>query len=149
MTGSIHQLSRQHSSTTANTTMEKIYRPKLRRCSSADDHNSKELTPDINQQISVFKRESITSDVDSGTEEIEQQLEHAFVATSFDHDDQVSIKSFGPNFDEGFSECEESQVQIQNDDSKLPRVEQDRKLHHTLFFCFVIMTQQKFVMSQY
>ena len=42
-----------------------------------------ELIPDDNQhkELSVFKREHTTSDVDSGTEEIEQQMEYVFIAT--------------------------------------------------------------------
>ncbi len=108
MTGSINQFNRQHSSTTGSSTMEKIYHSKLRRCSSADDHNSMELIPDDNQhkEIFVFKREHTTSDVDSGTEEIEQQLEQAYITTFNDNEDKLSIASFSPNPDEGFSECE-------------------------------------------
>jgi hypothetical protein len=151
MTGSIQQLNRQHSSTTTTTTMEKSYRPKFRRCSSADDHGLTESMSDINQQkdISVFKRQSITSDADSGTEEIEQQMEHVVVASYYDNDDQSSVKSFSPNYDEGFSECdreEESSVQTITEDFKLPIIiQEDRKLHS----CLVIMTQHKFVISQY
>ncbi len=137
MTGSIHQFNRQHSSHA-----EKTYRPQYRRCSSADDHNSMELIPDDHQhkELPVFKREHLTSDVDSGTEELEQQLEHVYLATSNDNEDEASIKSFGPNPDEGFSECE------QEEKSQLPLIINDRKLSK-IYFCLVIMTQQKFVLS--
>jgi hypothetical protein len=142
MTGSINQFNRQHSSTTGSSTMEKIYRSKLRRCSSADDHNSMELIPDDNQhkEIFVFKREHTTSDVDSGTEEIEQQLEQAYITTFNDNEDKLSIASFSPNPDEGFSECEREM------ESQISLIKKDRKLSK-IFFCFVIMTQQKFVMT--
>jgi hypothetical protein len=103
---------------------------------------------DIHQQkdFPVFKREHTTSDVDSGTEEIEQQLEYVAITESFDKADQSSIQSFSPTLDEGFSECyreEEAQNQMANEESKLPLIEDDRKLHNTLsFFCLVIMTQR-------
>ena len=134
MTGSIHQLSRQHSSTaTTNTTMEKNFRPKLRRCSSADDHGLMESMVDIHQQkdFPVFKREYATSDIDSGTEEIEQQFEHVAITESFDIDDQSSVKSFG-HFDEGFSECYRD-AETPTEESKRPMIEDDRKFHHHFF----------------
>jgi len=142
MTGSIHQLNRQHSSTTSSSTMEKIYRSKLRRSSSVDDLNSIELIPDDNQhkEFPDFKREHTTSDVDSGTEEIEQQLESAFTTTFNDNEDTLSVKSVGQNFDEGFSESER---EIQ---SQRFLIKQDRKSSNTFFFCFVILTQQNLVM---
>jgi hypothetical protein len=129
MTGSIHQLNRQHSSTTSSSTMEKIYRSKLRRSSSVDDLNSIELIPDDNQhkEFPDFKREHTTSDVDSGTEEIEQQLESAFTTTFNDNEDTLSVKSIGQNFDEGFSESER---EIQ---SQRFLIKKDRKLSNTFF----------------
>jgi len=135
MTGSIHQFHRQHSSTTTTTgssNMGKNYRPKLRRYSSADDHNSIELIVDDNQhkEFSDLKREHTTSDTDSGTEEIEQQLEQTFTATTTinDNEDNLSIKSVGPNFDEGFSECER---ELQ---PKISLINNDRKLSNIFFF---------------
>jgi len=145
MTGSIHQFSRQHSSTTGGSTMEKTYCSKVRRSSSVDDRTSIELIPDDNQhkELPVFKREHKTSDVDSGTEENEQQVEPGFTTTTLDdNEDTSSIKSVGQNFDEGFSECERGR----ETQSQPLRVTMDRKLSN-IFFCFVIMTQQILVMT--
>ena len=118
MTGSIPQLHRQHSST-AHSTMEKIYRPKLRRCSSADDHSPMEsMGPMVNQQqkeFFSFKPATPTSDIDSGTEEIEQQLEQVFLSPPADQLVQ---------FDEGFSEYE------REEDRQLVKIHHDRKFHH-------------------
>lgn len=131
MTGSIHQLNRQHSTTAGSSNMKKSSGPKLRRCSSVDDHNSIELILDDNhhKEFFSFKREHTTSDVDSGTEEIEQQqLEQVFMRTSIDNEDILSVKSFGPNLDEGFSECE------REIESQLSLVKTDRKLGNSFFF---------------
>ena len=122
MTGSIPQLHRQHSSTaTTHSTMEKTFRPKLRRCSSADDHSPLELCPTVNQkgkEIFSFKRASPTSEFDSGTEENEQQLEYVFLAPSSNDDEPIA------QLDEGFSECE------REEDLQLKKIKYDRKLHH-------------------
>jgi len=121
MTGPTHQYTRQHSSTTANSNTEKTHEHKLRRCSSADDHNSLELVPDDNhhKEYLDFKRERTMSDDDSGTEEIEQQLEHMVISTLNADENNLTRKTPGVNGDEGYSECEnpeKSQVfSIQND----------------------------------
>ncbi len=113
--------------------MEKSYRPKLRRYSSADEHNSTQLTADdrLEKEKFLFKRESIGSDIDSGTEEIEQlQLEQVFTGTTTnDNEDQFSVQSFGPNPDEGFSECER-----ETEESQLLKINKDRKLNRMSFF---------------
>jgi hypothetical protein len=134
MTGPIYQYNRQHSSTTASSNMEKTHPSKLRRCSSADDHNSPELIPDDNyhKEFLYFKRERTLTDDDSGTEEIEQQLEHIFVSTLNDTEDNLVNKATGINADEGFSECENQEK------SKIYCIKNDRKLSN--IFCFVIMT---------
>ncbi|CAF1142990.1 unnamed protein product [Rotaria sordida] len=111
MTGSIPQLTRQHSSTADHSKMDKSYREKFRRCSSANDQTSIELI----------------SDDDSGIEEIEQQqqqqqLEYVFQAIGNDSEDQLSIKSFIPNSDDGFSECETQ------DETTLSLIKKDLKL---------------------
>ncbi|CAF1336007.1 unnamed protein product [Rotaria sordida] len=60
-----------------------------------------------NKQYLFYERKNIIDDNDdSGTEGIEQQLEHISIIKVNDNEDQLSIKSFGPNLDEGFSEIE-------------------------------------------
>jgi archaellum component FlaD/FlaE len=129
MTGSIHQLNRQHSSTTGGPTMHKTSDQKLRRCSSADDHNSMELVHDVTErkEILFVKRERTASDDDSGTEEIEQQMEHIFMATVNNDEDKLSTKAVSPNFDEGFSENENQQ------EPQLITITNDRKLTNIVF----------------
>jgi hypothetical protein len=149
MTGSIHTYNRQHSSTTASSDMDKNHQLKLRRWSSADDNNSIQSVPEdnLNEEKFFVKREHTTSDVDSGTEEIEQQLDHMFIQTINDDEDQLSIKSFGVNADEGYSECEIPEKQLDEAETSVSRIENDRKLKN--IFCLVIMTHEKSVMSQY
>lgn len=129
MTGPIPQLNRQHSSTTGGSTMHKTSGSKHRRCSSADNHNSMELVHDDTErkEILFVKRERTASDDDSGTEEIEQQMEHIFMATVNDGEDKLSTKSFSPNFDEGFSENENQQ------EPQLITITNDRKLTNIIF----------------
>jgi hypothetical protein len=129
MTGSIHKFSRQHSSTTSGTTMDKTHSSKLRRSSSVDDLTSMELIHDDNEhkEFSFVKREHTPSDDDSGTEEIEQQMEQFCLTTFNDDEDKQSIKSFGPNPDEGFSECENQR------ESQLSVIKNDRKLGNIFF----------------
>lgn len=119
MTGSIPQFLRQHSSTA--TAVEKRYRPKLRRCSSADDHSPVESIPMVNQpqkEMFSFKPATPTSDIDSGTEENEQQLEHVFLPATFDQGEPI------PQLDEGFSEYE------QEENFQLAQIKHDRKFHY-------------------
>jgi hypothetical protein len=137
MTGPTHQYTRQHSSTTVNSNPEKTHEPKLRRCSSADDHNSLELVPDDNdhKEYLYVKRERTMTD-DSGTEEIEQQWEHMVISTLNADENNLIRKTPGVNGDEGYSECENPEK------SQVFDIQNDRKLSN-LFFCFVIMTRQK------
>lgn len=96
---------------------------------ATDDQN---LVVDENQskEMFAFKRVHNKSENDSGTEEIEQQMEQLFIANMPTGDDQSSVQSVSPIPDEGFSECE------REEDSQLTRITQDRK-------CTVIMTKQK------
>lgn len=124
MTGSIHRYNRQSSSTTTTgSTKEGVHQPKLRRCSSADEHNPSEFIPEIHFQKNKFsfKRGSPTSDIDSGTEEVEQQSEHVFLPAPSDTDEQI------PQLDEGFSELE------REEDFQLSVIKRDRK------FCFFLL----------
>ena len=118
MTGSIHRFNRQYSSTaTTNSTKEEVHQPKLRRCSSADEHNSPEFIPEVHFQKEKFsfKRGSPTSDIDSGTEEVEQQSEHVFLPAPSDNEDPI------PQLDEGFSESD------REEDPQLAMIKRDRK----------------------
>ncbi|CAF4078335.1 unnamed protein product [Rotaria sp. Silwood2] len=108
MIGSIPQLTHQHSLTANHSKVDKSCRSKLYRCFSANDQDLIEL---------------IHNDDDSGTEEIEQQqLEYVFQAIVNDNEDQLSMKSFTPNPDEGFSECETQ------DETTVSRIKKDLKL---------------------
>lgn len=73
MTGSL-LFNRQLSSTAGHSNINKMSRPKLRRCSSVDDHNSFDLTVDENQpKEKLFtKYDPTASDSDSGIEDFEQ-----------------------------------------------------------------------------
>ncbi|CAF3367691.1 unnamed protein product [Rotaria socialis] len=130
MTGSVPQLTRQHSSAVDHSKMNKSYPPQFRRCLSTNDQDSIKLIFNDDQLkenlYSLLQKSSIDDDDDSGTEEIEQQhqLEHIFLEPCNDNENQLSIKSFGPNPDEGFSECEtqdEIKVSFIKNDLKLAR----------------------------
>ncbi|CAF3331336.1 unnamed protein product [Rotaria socialis] len=132
MTGSIPQLTRQHSSAVDHSKMNKSYPPKFRRCLSIDDQDSIKLIFNDDQLkenlYSLLQKSSIDDDDDSGTEEIEQQhqLEHIFLESCDDNENQLSIKSFGPNPDEGFSECETQ------DEIKVSFIKNDLKLAQSI-----------------
>ncbi|CAF3393256.1 unnamed protein product [Rotaria socialis] len=131
MTGSIPQLTRQHSSAVDHSKMNKSYPPKFRRCLSTNDQDSiKFIFNDdrLKENLySLLQKSSINDDDDSGTEEIEQQqqqLEHNSLASCNDNENenQLPIKSFDQNLDEGFSECEtedEKTVSLIKNDLKL------------------------------
>lgn len=117
MTGSNDRYIRQCSSTTTGSSKGEVHQPKLRRCSSADEQNPSEFIPMVlfSKEKFSFKRVSPTSDIDSGTEEVEQQSEHVFLPASSDTDEVI------PQFDEGFSEYE------REEDPQLTTIKQDRK----------------------
>ncbi|CAF1062654.1 unnamed protein product [Adineta ricciae] len=123
MTGSIPQLSRQHSETATNSNMEKAQKhEKPRRSSSVDDHRGLlEVILDLHDQKDVFfpQRERRTTDYDSGTDEIEQQLEQTcFSAINTDEDEPSQVVTTC-NADEGYSENESDEkskiLDIKND----------------------------------
>ncbi|CAF1135652.1 unnamed protein product [Rotaria sordida] len=138
MTGSTRIYNRQHSATTGSSKMEKSCGSQLRRCSSTNDRDSIELIS-VDDQLKenlFYKRKNSISDDDSGTEEIEQQLEYMCITNVNDNEDKLSIKSFGPNLDEGFSECEiqsESTISLIKIDLNLAKsIPDDTKKN----FCF-------------
>ncbi|CAF3418344.1 unnamed protein product [Rotaria socialis] len=132
MTGSVPQLTRQHSSAVDHSKMNKSYPPQFRRCLSTNDQDSIKLIFNDDQLkenlYSLLQKSSIDDDDDSGTEEIEQQhqLEHIFLEPCNDNENQLSIKSFGPNPDEGFSECETQ------DEIKVSFIKNDLKLAQSI-----------------
>ncbi|CAF2757314.1 unnamed protein product [Rotaria sp. Silwood2] len=124
MTGSTHEYTRQHSATTGSSKMNKSYESQLRQCLSTNDLDSLELIPVDNQleEKLFYKRKTSISDDDSGTEEVEQQLEQMLITNLNDNEDKLSIKSFGHNPDEGFSEYENQP------ESAISRIKKDIKL---------------------
>ncbi|UJR13253.1 hypothetical protein I4U23_000274 [Adineta vaga] len=122
MTGSIPQLARQHSSTATNSNLEKTQKVKVRRSSSADDSEhplALELKKIDTNEVVYRKRESTIIDYDSGTEEIEQQLEQIYFPTIDVQEDNTFKPTTGSNADEGFSEYESEEkskvLDIKND----------------------------------
>ncbi|CAF1157816.1 unnamed protein product [Adineta ricciae] len=130
MTGSISRLSRQHSETATNSNMEKVQKhEKPRRSSSAEDQRGPlEVILDFHEQKEVFfaERERRTTDYDSGTEEIEQQLEQkCFSAINTDEDEPSGCVATC-NADEGYSENESDEK------SKLLDIKNDLNLVKTI-----------------
>jgi hypothetical protein len=105
MTGSL-LFNRQHSSTAGYSNTEKVARRKLRRCSSADEHSSIEVTPDENQHKTSFfsKRDPIASEDDSGIEDSDQQNVNYVCSQSNNVKEQVPSISFGACEDEDAEE---------------------------------------------
>ncbi|CAF1579813.1 unnamed protein product [Rotaria sp. Silwood1] len=68
------------------------------------------MVDDDQHKENLFSKQKNTIDDnngdDSGTEGIEQQLEHTSITKFNDNEDKLSIQSVSPNPDEGFSECE-------------------------------------------
>jgi len=104
MTGSL-LLNRQHSST-AGYPSKKMARPKLRRCSSADEHNSFDVIPDENQnKKTIFtKHDPTSSDNDSGIEDFDQQNATGVHERINNVDEEEPSLCFGACEDENFEE---------------------------------------------
>jgi hypothetical protein len=131
MTGSLLLLNRQHSSTSGYSSNNKITRSKLRRCSSADDQNSIEVTPDENQYKGKFstKFDPTVSDNDSGIEDFDQQNAKVVRSNTNNVDEEESSPCFGPCEDETNEEnpIENFQDFANNAQQSLQRLHHDRK----------------------
>jgi len=105
MTGSL-LFTRQHSSTAGYSNINKMARPKLRRCSSVDDHNSFEEIPDENQyKEKLFtKYDPTSSDNDSGIEDFDQQIMPVACSQTNNVDEEEPSSCFGACEDEDFEE---------------------------------------------
>jgi hypothetical protein len=102
MTGSL-LFNRQHSSTAGYSNKNKMTRPKLRRCSSADDYNNSfEIIPDENkdkEKIST-KHDPTASDCDSGIEDFDQHIINYVCSQSNNNEEEESSPVFGACEDE-------------------------------------------------
>jgi hypothetical protein len=105
MTGSL-LFNRQHSSTAGYSKANKMARPKLRRCSSADEHYSFEVQPDDNQDKSKFftKRNQTPSDIDSGIEDFDQHTINTVWSPPNNVGEEEQLPCFGACEDEDFEE---------------------------------------------
>lgn len=128
MTGSI-SFHRQRSSNDSKSNTEKTSQPKLRRCSSAEEHHNMEPIPDevVDKIKGGLRRDYPPSDTDSGTEDLELQpiLMPQQVAAS--HDEQCD--QFGACEDEGYAE-EGKQTPVpetQNEEDVLETIRSDCK----------------------
>ena len=139
MTGSL-LYNRQHSSTAGYSNTSKMARPKLRRCSSADDHLN-EITPDDGHpKKNLFhKRDPIASEDDSGIEDFGQIVNDDCPQTN-NVDEQTPSPCFGACEDE-FNE--ENVTPTMNETFEYPqqtieqRIFQDSKLNVFFILFFV------------
>ncbi|CAF0846135.1 unnamed protein product [Rotaria sordida] len=104
MTGSL-LLHRQHSSAAGYSSTDKMTRSKLRRWSSAENHNIIEITSDNDHRHIgelLNKHDQITSDNDSGIEDFDQQAINLVPSQSNNIDDDEPSTQFGACDDEDF-----------------------------------------------
>ncbi|CAF0989962.1 unnamed protein product [Rotaria sp. Silwood1] len=103
MTGSL-LVHRQLSVVAGNSSKDKVIRPKLRRCSSAEDHNIIQVLTDDHRRItnSLIQYDQTTSDNDSGIEDFDQQVINHVRLQSNNIDDEEPLTQFGACDDEGF-----------------------------------------------
>jgi len=138
MTGSL-LFNRQHSSTAGHSNVNKTVRPKLRRCSSADDNNSFEIIPNENQyKEKLFtKHDPTSSDNDSGIEDFDQQIMNYACSKSNNVDEQEILTCFGACEEEDDDADSTQTVTEEFKDSEqkdLQRIHNDRKLNISISF---------------
>lgn len=105
MTGSII-FNRQHSSTAACVKQDKMKRPKLRRCSSANDQDVIELSVNDNQYKGTVSTKcyQTSNESDSGVEDVDQSPNNFTCAQSHNTDEEESSTCFGGCEDENIEE---------------------------------------------
>ncbi|CAF1504046.1 unnamed protein product [Rotaria magnacalcarata] len=128
MTGSVHQFTRQHSTKSTNSKMDKT-------CPSETgiDQVVVEIIPgDGHHEEKLLSiRKNTSSDHDSGAEDIEQQLGDTCIRNENDQEDQSSEKSFEPAYDDGFYDGETTHnsngISLQNDVELAKRIPDEMK----------------------
>lgn len=110
----MNQINRQISSTANHTKVDGSSLAQLDECASMHGQDFSSTMPDQQQleQILITPRKQTYSDADSGTDEIELQMEQLALTNANDNEDQASVKSFEANGDEGFSENEDPYEQM-------------------------------------
>lgn len=128
----MNQINRQLSSTAAHTKADGSSLAQLDECASIHDQDFSSTMPEQQQleQILISSRKQTYSDADSGTEEVELQMEQLALVNSNDNEDQASVHSFELNGDEGFSENEDEGIQT------VLAIKADRKCHPALFMLY-------------
>jgi hypothetical protein len=139
MTGSL-LFDRQYSSTAGHSNINKMVRRKLRRCSSADDNNSFEITSDENQSKKQLftKHDPTSSDNDSGIEDSDQQIVNYVCAQSNNVDEEETLPCFGACEEEEDDDKDSTQTLIEefeySKEQDLERIHNDRKLNILIIF---------------
>lgn len=131
MTGSV-LFNRQHSSAADSSNIKPMSRPKLRRCSSVDHHNSFDLTVDEDQsKVKTFtKYDPTSSDNDSGIEDFDQQIVNPVSSESNDVNDEKEKEEELPCFEPYADENSSEPIVQQFEDSEphgLDNIYNDRK----------------------
>ncbi|CAF3392036.1 unnamed protein product [Rotaria socialis] len=133
MTGPVHQFTRQHSTTSTNSKMDKTYPSETGTSETVIEQVQIEIIPDDghHEEKLFSKRKNTSSDHDSGAEDIEQQLDDMCIRDENDQEDQSSENSFGPRHDDGFYDDEtthnSNRLIMQNDVELAKRIPDEMK----------------------
>ncbi|CAF2542342.1 unnamed protein product [Rotaria sp. Silwood2] len=144
MTGSL-LFHRQRSVAAGYSNKDKVARTKLRRCSSAEDHNTTEVTSDDHRHVAelLTRRDQTASDSDSGIEDLDQQVVNHVQSQPDNIDDEEPSTQFGACDDEGleinpiqnFIQSYEQLVNLYNDFLLAARVPDSEKKNICLNTC--------------
>jgi len=113
--------------------MDKTYPSETGNSATAIDQVLIEIIPDDGHHEEKFftKRKNTSSDHDSGTEDIEQQLDDMCIRDKNVHEDQSSEKSFEPGHDDGFYDDETTHnsngISMHNDVELAKRIPDEMK----------------------
>ena len=142
MTGTL-LLNRQVSSNAGQSNVDQTARRSLCRTSSVDGHLPMETIPD--EKLGKIKakdiRPRLATDNDSGTEDLDQPVQHDADSPVQDHDDDALSTKFGACEDEGYDGNELPMPTGEAETDVIQRIHQDRKssdgnLSETIFFFF-------------
>ena len=128
MTGPL-LINRQMSSTAGQSNVDKKARRSLRRSSSADSRHSMDPIPDEKQySVKPSKtRSRLSTENDSGTEDLSQPAQQLADSPVQDHDDDALSTEFGACEDEGYQGAELLQSEEESRAALVQRIRHDRK----------------------